>query len=385
LDSAWYAAELVEVYWQSLLRDVNFDQFGLEPVSVAAIAELNTLSGYKGPKPVNASNIFRGNSTGCLTGPYLSQFFYLPANEGYNNVDQQIFPYTPNLDFLTVWSDYIGVANGGPAPGTQTTISPKRYMVDGRDLATYVHHDVLFQAYYNALLVLLTLGAPLKPQVPYQTLPSGRTEMGFATFGNPHLQHAVVEPAIYALRATWMQKWFVHRRLRPEEGGARVDRMKFGYATYPLHADLLNSQAVIGSFTKFGSYLLSQAYPEGCPAHPSYPAGHATVAGACVTMLKFWFNETWLIPAPVKPSADGSTLLSIVANLTVGGELDKLAYNVALGRDWAGVHYRSDGDQGLRLGQAMAMSFLQQQKPLYNEVLGPWTAIGFDGELLVVQ
>ena len=164
-----------------------------------------------------------------------------------------------------------------------------------------------------------------------------------------------------------------------------MDRMKFGYATYPLNADLLNSQALVASFTKFGSYLLSQAYPEGCPSHPAYPAGHATVAGACVTILKFWFNETWLIPAPVKPSSDGSTLLPIVANLTVGGELNKLAYNVALGRDWAGVHYRSDGDQGLRLGQAMAVSFLRQQKPLYNEAVGPWTATGFDGELLVVS
>jgi hypothetical protein len=35
--------------------------------------------------------------------------------------------------------------------------------------------------------------------------------------------------------------------------------------------------------------------------------------------------------------------------LTVGNELNKLASNIALGRDAAGVHYRSDGVQGIRL------------------------------------
>jgi membrane-associated phospholipid phosphatase len=29
----------------------------------------------------------------------------------------------------------------------------------------------------------------------------------------------------------------------------------------------------------------------GCPLHPSYPSGHATVAGACSVMLKAFFDE----------------------------------------------------------------------------------------------
>ena len=41
--------------------------------------------------------------------------------------------------------------------------------------------------------------------------------------------------------------------------------------------------------------------------------------------------------------------------LTVGGELNKLASNIALGRDTAGVHWRSDGIEGLKVGGAVAM------------------------------
>lgn len=32
------------------------------------------------------------------------------------------------------------------------------------------------------------------------------------------------------------------------------------------------------------------AFQEGSPMHPSYGAGHATVAGACVTILRPFFD-----------------------------------------------------------------------------------------------
>jgi len=184
----------------------------------------------------------------------------------------------------------------------------------------------------------------------------------------------------------WFQKWYVHRRLRPEEAGGLVDRTKRGLASYPLDADIINSVAVTATWTKFASYLLPQAFPEGCPAHPSYGAGHATVAGACITLLKFWFDEDFVLPAPVAPSADGSTLNPLLgATLTVGGELNKLANNVAFGRNIAGVHWRSDAEASLLLGEQLAVSFLQDQKATYHEVFGPWTATGFDGTPLVVN
>src|SRR5881392_3665762 len=97
-----------------------------------------------------------------------------------------------------------------------------------------------------------------------------------------------------------------------------------------------------------GNALLPMAFPEGSPTHPSYGAGHATVAGACVTILKAWFDESTLFdpdtilhsdPAieaklkearrPKVSNAMGNALVDYIAPpgeppLTVGGELNKL-------------------------------------------------------------
>ena len=37
---------------------------------------------------------------------------------------------------------------------------------------------------------------------------------------------------------------------------------------------------------------LPMAFAEGSPMHPAYGAGHATVAGACVTVLKAFFDTS---------------------------------------------------------------------------------------------
>jgi hypothetical protein len=119
------------------------------------------------------------------------------------------------------------------------------------------------------------------------------------------------------------------------------------------------------------SYLLPMAFPEGSPLHPSYGAGHATVAGACTTILKAWFKEEALIPNPVQPNADGTALEPYTGpdanQLTVGGELNKLASNIAIARDIAGVHWRSDYTESIFLGEAIAISVLEDMGFTYNE------------------
>jgi hypothetical protein len=42
--------------------------------------------------------------------------------------------------------------------------------------------------------------------------------------------------------------------------------------------------------------------------------------------------------------------------LTVGNELDKLAFNLAFGRDTAGVHFRRDELEGILLGELSGYS-----------------------------
>jgi type I restriction enzyme M protein len=43
-------------------------------------------------------------------------------------------------------------------------------------------------------------------------------------------------------------------------------------------------------------------------AHRAYPAAHAAFSGAGATILKAFFDETFVIPAPVEASADGAVL-----------------------------------------------------------------------------
>ncbi|WP_238933389.1 vanadium-dependent haloperoxidase [Brevibacillus choshinensis] len=127
------------------------------------------------------------------------------------------------------------------------------------------------------------------------------------------------------------------------------------------------------------------AYPEGCPTHPSYPAGHACIAGAGITMLKAFSNESFVIPNPVEASPDGLSLLPYSgAPLTLGNELNKLAANIALGRDTAGVHWRSDGIEGLKLGEAVAIGILQDYSNTYHEKFSGFSLTTFDGKTITI-
>jgi hypothetical protein len=168
--------------------------------------------------------------------------------------------------------------------------------------------------------------------------------------------------------------------LRPEAFGGRIHNVVTGVAKYPIHPDVLNSAALKAVFSARKSYLLPMAYPVGSPLHPSYPAAHAVTAGAGITVLKALYNESFVIPNPVTPSDDGLSLAPYAgAALTVGGELNKLASNIALGRDAGGVHYRSDGIEGIRLGEAMAISILRDTATLYNEVFPGFSFTKYDG------
>src|SRR5205814_256114 len=83
---------------------------------------------------------------------------------------------------------------------------------------------------------------------------------------------------------------------------------------------------------------------------------------------KACFFGSMLLPGCVEPSADGLTLAGRTDySPTVGDEIDKLAFNIAMGRDWAGIHYRSDGIAGLRLGEDVGISILQDLARTYTE------------------
>jgi hypothetical protein len=215
--------------------------------------------------------------------------------------------------------------------------------------------------------------------------------VGFGTFGGPHIKSLLAEVCTRALKAVWFQKWFVHRTLRPEEFGGRVHFTKTGAADYPLHSEVLNSRAVAEIFNQHKTYFLPHAFPEGCPQHPSYGQGHGTVAGACATIIKAFFDDSFVlsqITDVVQASEDGLSLVSYNGRdrdrLTVGGEMNKIAANVGIGRNHAGVHWRSDYADSLPLGEAVAISVLRDQRETYNEGFSGFTFRKFDGTTITV-
>jgi hypothetical protein len=68
----------------------------------------------------------------------------------------------------------------------------------------------------------------------------------------------------------------------------------------------------------------------------------------------------------------------------VGGELNKIAANVALGRNGAGVHWRSDAPESMKLGEQIAIGILKDQRACYNENFGGFSLTKFDGTTVVV-
>jgi hypothetical protein len=366
-DSAEAAGEAVELYWMALARDVHFNDYATDPIVARAAADLSRLSDFRGPKAggqVTPATIFRDDTAGALAGPWLSQFLTLDYAYGATPVPQKIRTVVPDRDYMTSFADWLAVQNGLDVNYVELDETP-RYIRNLRDIARWVQVDQLYQAYHQAAMILLSQNARLDPGLP---LYDSTTQAPFAQCGGPAVLALVAEVSTRALKAVWYQKWFVHFRLRPEEYGGRVHNVKAGVADYPVHADVLGSAAVDEVFAKYGTHLLPMAFAEGSPTHSSYGSGHATVAGACVTALKAFFDETDTIKSPMVANADGSALVPYEGPaLTVGGELDKVAMNVAYARNGAGVHWRSDAVNSLRLGEEVAICMLEEQKGAYNE------------------
>jgi hypothetical protein len=400
LASREQAAEIIEHYWMALLRDVNYLDYDSSPLVAQAAADLNAFGAdYKSPKVggvVTPQTLFRDIGPGMAVGPYISQFFWLPTPFGVEYVERKMWTKTPGVDHLQTWSNYLAAQNGQIVEAP-SFLGSRKYITNGRDLSEWVHIDVLFQAYFNACLIMMTppdgsdvgggLGVPFNAGNPYVGNP---TQAGFGTFGPPAIKALLCEVASRAVKTTWHKKWQVHRRLRPENGAALVEvhvNRSPGRYNGALHSSLFSSSVLdLIESHNGGTLLLPMAHHEGCPTHPSYTAGHATVAGACITILKAVFDtENRPIENPVVPTPDGLALVPYTGpTLTVEGELNKCASNVATGRNISGVHWRSDAFESLRLGQKMAVSILRDYLRMHNEPNASFNFRGFDGERIIL-
>lgn len=455
LQSPELAAEMTELYWMALLRDVPLSQFSIsgreewrrrmrrskykevqgyyrmvhdlldEAVmdmsttvwASETLLDLTRSERYRKRGKFNIQTIFRGMTPGDEVGPYLSQFLLVGTTglgdgndptDGYiqygaMRMDQRVRVATPGRDYMTTWASYIDVQNGADVSGREQYSQGEtlyRFIATPRDLATYVHVDALYQAYLNACIILLNLEVPFDAGIPFQSDDEYDRQQGFATFGGPHILSLVTEVATRALKAVRFQKYNIHRRLRPEAVGGLLDRYRKNkrdplYRSVSglyksLSPDLIKkvgqkndaqnsnqedngiprSEDLRMEKRRRSPMLLPMAYPEGSPMHPSYGAGHATVAGACVTVLKAFFDHEFELPFAYVPSEYGTHLEKVrhlSEPLTVEGELNKLCGNISIGRNWAGVHYFSDYYESILLGERVAIGILEEQKLTYGE------------------
>ena len=390
--------------------------------------ELRRMRGRRTPEQTERT-LFRGSAPGAQDGDYLSIFLKQeePAY-GAHTINQKIKPVQRGLDYMTNWTSWLDVQNGIDLRGISAhSTEARRVVTNGRDLSRYVHIDALYQAYHVAALVMAGSGdLGNDPGMPENG--DHPTRDAFASFGGPHALALFAEVSSRALKAVRRQKFQIHRRGRPERLAALLtlvangEGARLGNAGPVVQQMLDELQANFGPFldliaqhnarqnsadwskkredmTKIQltgqhgfepaqdkNFLLPMAFPEGSPMHPAYGAGHATVAGACVTILKAFFRtvdpDTWAsVPIEAVDALEG---LGSAAGLTVEGELNKLAANISIGRDFAGVHYYSDYYESLRLGERVAVGILHEQMTNYNEAVAMHFH-SFDGDRITVE
>lgn len=463
--------EMAEVYELAILRDQPFNDFENGKTNsdiTQSLARLNGLSYITNqtgrPRKVSTSGtnagqldaqtVFRGSSPGVEVGPYLSQFLLIGNTDrnGNGNVNEGLITYgvlqtdqrvpkaEPKEDYMITMSDYVEAQRGlrpknpenyVPDPVGGSSPRPvRRFISTPRDLATYVHYDALYEAYLNACIILLEMGTPFDPGFDHLSGVGAaasdpctrRNAGGFALYGGPHILNLVTEVATRALKAVRFQKFNNHIRLRPEALAARIELIRDNVSPVPpelsknisaFKTKLQETLTEIERGPGKGTNFLPMAFPEGSPMHPAYGAGHATVAGACVTILKAFFDTSAVLvernikdPKPNGPKTEiqftryaagdspiefrapalnqsGNNLdkCSRKEALTLEGELNKLAANISIGRDMAGVHYFTDYYDSLRMGEEIAIGILEEQALTYSTDPFVLSVPTFDGDV----
>ncbi|CAM9382415.1 unnamed protein product, partial [Discosporangium mesarthrocarpum] len=398
LGSPKLAAQLAEMYWMALCRDVPFSRYANSKCTIMASENLVTMPGYRdfdilfrNDGTVDpARHLFRADYIGVDKGPHVSQFLVNDFSFDSLTVSVRQQTTVEHVDYMTDYDTWLfiqaseGLKNGGVDDVPEETDTVKRYIRNARDLANLAATDAFYGEAFRAMHILTRLGAISGKTGLYS---DASRQIGFTTFGNSHLFHLIGKMET-SQRNSWYQKWNVHRLLRPETMGGLVHHTLMGTRDYPVHPSLLDNDTLMNKIARHNkkqnkkkgcsegkTYLLPMTVREGSPAHPSYPAGHSVSNGAYATILKAFVGfekGEECFKNPVVPDDYGTQLEPYTVNgLTYEGEINKMAVNVAFGRgaprvfevitSMMGVHYRSDNTEGMHLGEAAVIRMLQQE------------------------
>nr|CAQ51446.1 putative vanadium-dependent iodoperoxidase 3 [Laminaria digitata] len=394
LDSEDLAAQMAELHWMALTRDVPFSQYGEDEATVAAADNLATMPGFQNMVGVAVdrdgradpqSQLFRTSAFGVETGPFISQLLVQDFTIDSITVAPIQKTFEPGADYMADYDEWLFIQNGGVPDHDDVLFDDvNRYIRNSRDLSRLVAADTVNTEAYRAALILLEQGAISGPGSNGPYAGSSR-QAGFVNYGVSHLMR-LVGTAELSQKSAWYQKWNVHMFVRPEAFGGTIHNVLLGKLNVDINPSLLKNTELLERVAERNgvingrpgvldrTYLLSQAVIEGSPTHPSYPAGHATQNGAFATVLKALVGlerGSDCFRDPKVPDDEGLTLLDFTGDcLTFEGEINKLAVNVAFGRNMCGVHWRIDSEQGLLLGEMAAVRILQQEAVTFPENAG---------------
>ena len=410
---ATFAYDLAEAYAMTLLREYRLDDFATEgtPAYQAAEDVLGRfLRRFPGAPPgLVPETLFRCPTrwfvSDCRYGPYVSQLLYTSYYDGASPRDRRVAHELGNTVELTRRETLLNAHRGQSlnriyVNDSVTGLPSLRYVDSGRVLASIVHGEPPDKHYREAALVAIGELRRSGIASPFDGFDgaAGRAAPS-TTAGLDDVLATVSSVTLQALRQSYAYKWISHRKMRPDQAALRLDSFRRAeelnissiVESIPF-ATLLVDQFFEGSsskaqvmeeiananFARSGerNYLLASLY-EG-PAHPSSTHGHATVAGAAVTVLKAMLTTTDAatgapLAYPTQPLTAGPTGDSLepyakadAISMTVEGELDKLAHNLGVGRNWAGVHFRTELEYSLALGEAVGIAHLRAKLCEYH-------------------
>ncbi|MBX0287679.1 vanadium-dependent haloperoxidase [Halomicroarcula sp. F28] len=372
-DSPRTAGELMDLMFMDMIKHLPFKNYTQRPQTQAddfqpVIDELGEDWWYD--MEANQGYMFaEGGMSAREHGPYVSQFLMQDVMYGSTPftplcIDREVTGVTRN-NTQSEWLDLVAGKGEGAEPrphppAMEMQDEPTKFIANGNDLATFVRVDPSYQSYITAALFLLDQ-VDLDPGLAY-------TERDDPV--HPYIDNGAVglldltaRVARNALLAAFHQKWRVHLRLRPETYFGRLHHQFNGDVDFGIPSLLTDSQVVqLTAERRDGDLFLPTGYPEGAPMHPAYPSGHSTIAGACGTVLKTFFeNEDWEFDFYRATDADGEereTVSYVEGHNGVHQEIDKLMSNIGIGRLFAGVHYYSDHYWGIKLGEQIAVATL---------------------------
>lgn len=417
------AYDLAKLYGMAHLRECPLDRLSTA-CSSKTQRVLNFLNTFPQGAAANLTTetLYRCTYSGCRSGPYISQLLYRPYYEGAIPRTRRFSYEIPGVDLIDR-DALLSLHNGNTrsrlyATAPSSSQRDLKYLYNGQTLGSAVHSEPVYQHYYEAALAYVGLF----------TARGRNFEDGFrdahvtssTTAGYDDILTSVAAVCTQALRQSYAEKWLRGAKIRPDAFAMRVDTFRRASAFNLSTGDIPGADTIVDHFfadagrrsfmeevvgaanqnrSGTASYLLDALYES--PAHPSWTHGHAVVAGAAVTVLKAMLVTTddagnalsWDAEV-LLPNSDGSMLDTLAdygetAGMTYEGELNKLAYNVAVGRNWAGLHFDTELDYSMALGETVAIAFLKAKVCEYHvarrDSFHGWTFHALNGTTMRIK